>query len=93
MLAGLTAATRDLQGFRHVTAMADYALRLRQQLHYVNEHSFNNFRIRIGNAQMCSSRKSTAQLLVRFRELLNWTLLKMLKRELNSRELLPHVVR
>lgn len=49
MVTGLTAATRDLQGFRHVTAMADYALRLREQLQYVNEHSFNNFRIRIGN--------------------------------------------
>ncbi|XP_045531536.1 adenylate cyclase type 6 [Pieris brassicae] len=45
---GLTVATRDLLGFRHVTAMADYALRLREQLQYVNEHSFNNFRIRIG---------------------------------------------
>ncbi|XP_069365120.1 adenylate cyclase type 6 [Maniola hyperantus] len=45
---GLTAATRDLRGFRHVTAMADYALRLREQLQYVNEHSFNSFRIRIG---------------------------------------------
>ncbi|KOB69808.1 Adenylate cyclase type 6, partial [Operophtera brumata] len=28
--------------------MADYALRLRKQIKYVNEHSFNNFRIRIG---------------------------------------------
>jgi len=37
-----------MQGFRHVTAMADYALRIREQLSYVNEHSFNNFRIRIG---------------------------------------------
>ncbi|CAH2035104.1 unnamed protein product, partial [Iphiclides podalirius] len=45
---GLTAATRDLLGYRHVTAMADYALRLREQLRYVNEHSFNSFRIRIG---------------------------------------------
>ncbi|XP_048004366.1 adenylate cyclase type 6-like [Leguminivora glycinivorella] len=45
---GLTATTRDLRGYRHVTAMADYALRLREQLQYVNEHSFNSFRIRIG---------------------------------------------
>ncbi|CAK1554037.1 unnamed protein product [Leptosia nina] len=45
---GLTAATSDVRGFRHVTAMADYALRLREQLQYVNEHSFNTFRIRIG---------------------------------------------
>ncbi|KAG6446966.1 hypothetical protein O3G_MSEX004697 [Manduca sexta] len=45
---GLTTATRDLRGYRHVTAMADYALRLREQLAYVNEHSFNTFRVRIG---------------------------------------------
>lgn len=43
----LTKATcmKDMQ---HVTAMADYALRIKEQLNYVNEHSFNNFRIRIG---------------------------------------------
>ncbi|XP_063837641.1 adenylate cyclase type 6-like [Ostrinia nubilalis] len=45
---GLTVSTSDLRGYRHVTAMADYALRLREQLQYVNEHSFNSFRIRIG---------------------------------------------
>ena len=28
--------------------MAMYALRIRDQLNYVNEHSFNNFKIRIG---------------------------------------------
>ena len=33
---------------RHVEAMAMYALRIRDQLNYVNEHSFNNFKIRIG---------------------------------------------
>ena len=32
----------------HVDAMANYALRLREQLNYVNEHSFNNFKIRVG---------------------------------------------
>ena len=32
----------------HVDAMAKYALRIREQLNYVNEHSFNNFQIRIG---------------------------------------------
>ncbi|XP_069690634.1 adenylate cyclase type 6 isoform X2 [Periplaneta americana] len=45
---GLTKSTCDMRGFHHVTAMADYALRIREQLSYVNEHSFNNFRIRIG---------------------------------------------
>lgn len=28
--------------------MADYALRIRDQLAYVNEHSFNNFKMRVG---------------------------------------------
>lgn len=46
--AGLTQSTCDQKGFRHVSAMADYALRIREQLAVVNEHSFNNFRIRIG---------------------------------------------
>jgi len=45
---GLTKWTCDMKNFNHVTAMADYALRLREQLDYVNEHSFNNFKIRIG---------------------------------------------
>ncbi|KAK7602501.1 hypothetical protein V9T40_008090 [Parthenolecanium corni] len=45
---GLTKSTCDKEGLKHVTAMADYALRLREQLSYVNEHSFNNFNIRIG---------------------------------------------
>ncbi|XP_049822325.1 adenylate cyclase type 6 [Aethina tumida] len=45
---GLTQNTCDMQGYRHVTAMADYALKLREQLDIVNEHSFNHFRIRIG---------------------------------------------
>lgn len=37
-----------MKGYRHVTAMASYALRLKAQLAEVNEHSFNNFTIRIG---------------------------------------------
>ncbi|XP_031344444.1 adenylate cyclase type 6-like isoform X2 [Photinus pyralis] len=45
---GLTQNTCDMKQFQHVTAMADYALRIREQLAVVNEHSFNNFRIRIG---------------------------------------------
>ncbi|XP_034256486.1 adenylate cyclase type 5-like [Thrips palmi] len=45
---GLTPSTCDTRGLKHVTAMADFALRIREQLEYVNEHSFNNFRIRIG---------------------------------------------
>lgn len=45
---GLTASTCDMLHYGHVTAMADYALRLLEQINEVNEHSFNNFRMRIG---------------------------------------------
>lgn len=47
-MAGLTENTCDLVDFRHVTAMADYALQLFTKIEEVNEHSFNNFRMRIG---------------------------------------------
>ena len=47
----MTAETRDLEDFSHITAMADYALQMRKQLEYVNEHSFNNFKIRIGEGR------------------------------------------
>lgn len=45
---GLTRNTCDMRDYKHVTAMADYALRIRKQLADVNEHSFNNFRMRVG---------------------------------------------
>lgn len=45
---GLTKSTCDMKDYKHVTAMADYALRIREQLASVNEHSFNNFRLRVG---------------------------------------------
>ena len=45
---GLTKSSCDLQNFTHVTAMAHFAIKLREQLEYVNEHSFNNFKLRIG---------------------------------------------
>lgn len=45
---GLTASTCDMVNFNHVTSMADYALRLLEQINEVNTHSFNNFRMRIG---------------------------------------------
>lgn len=45
---GLTENTCDLVDFRHVTAMADYALALFSKIEEVNTHSFNNFRMRIG---------------------------------------------
>ncbi|XP_040079426.1 adenylate cyclase type 5 isoform X2 [Ixodes scapularis] len=46
--AGLTMAPEDIARNVHVVAMADYALRMKEQLHHVNEHSFNHFKIRIG---------------------------------------------
>lgn len=48
MYTGLTESTCDLVDFRHVTAMADYAMQLFNIIEEVNEHSFNNFRMRIG---------------------------------------------
>lgn len=45
---GLTANTCDLVDYAHVTAMADYALQLFNKIDEVNEHSFNNFRLRVG---------------------------------------------
>lgn len=45
---GLTEQTCDLKGFRHVTSMADYALQLFSKIEEVNTHSFNNFRLRVG---------------------------------------------
>lgn len=48
---GLTANTCDRVNFSHVTAMADYALQLFDKIEEVNMHSFNNFRMRIGELE------------------------------------------
>ena len=45
---GLTKKTSDEVTFSHVTAMADFAFRLKDALKEVNEHSFNNFKLRAG---------------------------------------------
>ncbi|XP_065361841.1 uncharacterized protein LOC135955418 [Calliphora vicina] len=45
---GLTAQTCDMVNYKHITAMADYALQLFDKIEEVNMHSFNNFRMRIG---------------------------------------------
>jgi class 3 adenylate cyclase len=45
---GLTQYTCDKLEFTHVNAMVDYALELFQKIVNVNEHSFNNFRLRVG---------------------------------------------
>ncbi|XP_040834374.1 adenylate cyclase type 6 [Ochotona curzoniae] len=45
---GLNASTYDRVGRSHVTALADYAMRLMEQMKHINEHSFNNFQMKIG---------------------------------------------
>uniref|UniRef100_A0A674C3E5 adenylate cyclase n=1 Tax=Salmo trutta TaxID=8032 RepID=A0A674C3E5_SALTR len=45
---GLNDSTYDRKGRSHITALADYAMRLREQMKYINEHSFNNFQMKIG---------------------------------------------
>ncbi|CAH1788216.1 unnamed protein product [Owenia fusiformis] len=44
---GLTKETNSAN-FDHVVAMAEYAMALQVQLEDVNEHSFNNFKLRVG---------------------------------------------
>uniref|UniRef100_A0A672FZA9 adenylate cyclase n=1 Tax=Salarias fasciatus TaxID=181472 RepID=A0A672FZA9_SALFA len=44
---GLNDSTYDKEGRSHITALADYAMRLREQMKYINEHSFNNFQMKI----------------------------------------------
>ncbi|XP_038044387.1 adenylate cyclase type 5-like [Patiria miniata] len=45
---GLTEETFDREGNTHVVALADLAFHLLAQLRYVNEHSFNSFKMRVG---------------------------------------------
>ncbi|XP_078465274.1 adenylate cyclase type 5 [Lampetra planeri] len=45
---GLNDATYDRQGRSHITALADYAMRLMEQMKHINEHSFNTFKMKIG---------------------------------------------
>uniref|UniRef100_A0A8D0HFK1 Adenylate cyclase type 6 n=1 Tax=Sphenodon punctatus TaxID=8508 RepID=A0A8D0HFK1_SPHPU len=45
---GLNDSTYDREGRSHITALADYAMRLMEQMKYINEHSFNNFQMKIG---------------------------------------------
>lgn len=45
---GLNAATYDREGRSHIAALADYAMQLMEQMKYINEHSFNNFQMKIG---------------------------------------------
>lgn len=45
---GLNDSTYDKVGRSHIRALADYAMRLMDQMKYINEHSFNNFKMKIG---------------------------------------------
>ncbi|XP_036401198.1 adenylate cyclase type 5 [Megalops cyprinoides] len=45
---GLNDSTYDRAGRSHIRALADYAMRLMDQMKYINEHSFNNFKMKIG---------------------------------------------
>ncbi|XP_078083988.1 adenylate cyclase type 5 [Mustelus asterias] len=45
---GLNDSTYDKAGKTHIKALADYAMRLMDQMKYINEHSFNNFQMKIG---------------------------------------------
>ncbi|XP_039674252.1 adenylate cyclase type 5 [Perca fluviatilis] len=45
---GLNDSTYDKVGRSHIRALADYAMRLMDQMKYINEHSFNNFKMQIG---------------------------------------------
>ncbi|XP_071108641.1 adenylate cyclase type 5-like [Haliotis cracherodii] len=44
---GLTPETQ-FPDMTHVIAISDYAIAIRSQLQYVNQHSFNNFKMRVG---------------------------------------------
>lgn len=48
---GLTKET-NYADMRHIVALAEFAFSLREQLQYVNEHSFNNFKLRIGKSEI-----------------------------------------
>ncbi|CAH1237752.1 ADCY5 [Branchiostoma lanceolatum] len=51
---GLTEKTCDLDTKAHVLALSNFAMRLMDQIQYINEHSFNNFKLRIGlNVGVC----------------------------------------
>ena len=50
---GLNASTYDQVGRSHITALADYAMRLMEQMKHINEHSFNNFQMKIGEGPRC----------------------------------------
>lgn len=67
---GLNASTYDRAGRSHIRALADYAMRMMDQMKYINEHSFNNFKMKIGDEENARSaavgRRATTFSSVRF---------------------------
>lgn len=51
---GLNDSTYDKEGKTHIKALADFAMRLMDQMKHINEHSFNNFQMKIGNVSVCT---------------------------------------
>lgn len=51
---GLNDTTYDKVGKTHIKALADFAMRLMDQMKYINEHSFNNFQMKIGKYCGCT---------------------------------------
>ena len=49
---GLTDETYDRENNGHVVALTDLAFHLLAQLNYVNEHSFNSFKMRVGKSKI-----------------------------------------
>ncbi|XP_038607299.1 adenylate cyclase type 5 [Tachyglossus aculeatus] len=45
---GLNDSTYDKAGKTHIKALADFAMKLMDQMKHINEHSFNNFQMKIG---------------------------------------------
>lgn len=48
---GLTNDKESIQDMGHVIALTDFAFAIQEQLKSVNEHSFNNFKMRIGKSE------------------------------------------
>lgn len=65
---GLNASTYDQVGRSHITALADYAMRLMEQMKHINEHSFNNFQMKIGKKAWIMARFPRAVFGVKLRQ-------------------------
>ena len=63
---GLTDETYDQENNTHVEALADFAFRIMDQLKYVNEHSFNSFKMKIGKNYVAFRNHTTNKLPIDF---------------------------